>query len=222
MLDQAGPQVVVAVGHAIDHHNPLNHGHSSRVAALAEALARRSGYPASDLELLRAIAFVHDIGTLRLPLADGSHDGLTSPEARKAAEPHSLLGEELIQKAPLPPEAAAAVRHHHERWDGKGYPDGLAGQAIPIESRLVALADAFEALTAGRGEVSPLLPSDALARIESQLEGAFDPDLVEVLRTLVREGAVSVPLAAAALPVEPPGKPKPPAAEFVAQRFGGI
>jgi diguanylate cyclase (GGDEF)-like protein/putative nucleotidyltransferase with HDIG domain len=220
-LDQAGPQVVVAVGHAIDHHNPLCRAHSSRVAALVEALARRSGYPAADLELLRAIAFVHDIGTLSLPVQQAWHDGLVSSEVRKASEPHAALGEELVRQAPLPAEAAAAVRHHHERWDGKGYPDGLAGEAIPIEARLLALADSFEALTAGRGEPAPLLPSQALARIESELQGAFDPDLVEVLRTLVREGAVVVPLPPP-LPLELPLEPKPSAGEVVGERAARV
>jgi putative nucleotidyltransferase with HDIG domain len=214
-LDQAGPQVVVAVGHAIDHHNPLTYGHSSRVAALAEALARRSGYPPSDLERLRAIAFIHDIGTLSLDPNSPLHDGVPAPEAIDAVRTHSIAGEELVRRAPLPAEAAAAVRHHHERWDGKGYPDGLAGQAIPIEARLVALADAFEALTAGRGQAGPLLPSEALARIESELQGAFDPDLVQVLRVLVEESAVSVPLPA---PPDPPRKAPPPAKEVVGQR----
>jgi diguanylate cyclase (GGDEF)-like protein len=220
-LEQAGPQVVVAAGHAIDHHNPMTWGHSSRVAALAEALARRSGYPASDLERLRAIAFIHDLGTLRLPPELGWHDGNPDADVRKAAEPHAELGEELVRRAPLPAEAAGAVRHHHERWDGKGYPDGLSGQAIPIESRLVALADAFEALTAGRGEALPLLPSDALARIESELDGAFDPDLVAVLTVLVEEGAVSVPLPAPPPPPDPAVKPKSAAGEVVGQRSGG-
>jgi diguanylate cyclase (GGDEF)-like protein/putative nucleotidyltransferase with HDIG domain len=214
-LDQAGPQVVVAVGHAIDHHNPLTYGHSSRVAALAEALARRSGYPPSDLERLRAIAFIHDIGTLSLDPNSPLHDGVPAPEAIDAVRTHPIAGEELVRKAPLPAEVAAAVRHHHERWDGKGYPDGLTGQAIPIEARLVALADAFEALTAGRGLAGPLLPSEALARIESELQGAFDPDLVQVLRVLVEESAVSVPLPA---PPDPPRKAPPPAKEVVGQR----
>ena len=214
-LDQAGPQVVVAVGHAIDHHNPLTYGHSSRVAALAEALARRSGYPPSDLERLRAIAFIHDIGTLSLDANAPLHDGIVEPDAAEAVRAHPVLGEELIRQAPLPSEAAAAVRHHHERWDGKGYPDGLVGQAIPIEARLVALADAFEALTAGRGQSAPLLPSEALARIEAELQGAFDPDLVEVMRALVEEGAVSVPLPA---PPETPRKPPAAPKEVVGQR----
>ena len=138
-----------------------------------------------------------------------------SKDAIKALHSHPVLGEELVRQAPLPPEAAAAVRHHHERWDGKGYPDGLAGQAIPIEARLVALADAFEALTAGRGQRAPLLPSEALARIEAELQGAFDPDLVEVLRALVEEGAVSIPLPA---PPETPRKPAVAPKEVVGQR----
>jgi putative nucleotidyltransferase with HDIG domain len=217
-LDQAGPQVVVAVGHAIDHHNPQTYGHSSRVAALAEALARRSGYPPADLERLRAIAFIHDIGTLSLDSGAAVHDGVVTRKAVEAVRTHPVLGEELLRQAPLPAEAAAAVRHHHERWDGKGYPDGLAGQAIPIEARLVALADAFEALTAGRGQSAPALPSEALSRIESELEGAFDPDLVAVLRVLVDEGAVSVPLP---LPPDPPRKPAPAPKEVVGQRSRG-
>lgn len=165
LLAEAGPQVMVAAGHALDAGHPGMHAHSSRVAALAEAIGEKSGYPHSMLERLRAVAFLHHVEDL------GS-------------------GGEVLDRTAFGPEVAAAVRYQHERWDGAGSPAGLAAEAIPVESRILALADRFEILSAGREDLS-LPVSEALAQLEAD-QGAFDPELLAALRALVEEGSLAL------------------------------
>jgi diguanylate cyclase (GGDEF)-like protein/putative nucleotidyltransferase with HDIG domain len=191
-LTNAGPQVMVGVAHAIDRRNSRMHGHSSRVAALAEAIAKRIGYLEPDLENLRAIAFLHDLGTLSLPADLAMHDGLSLGGGGDGAGRHVEHGEQVLQGGSFPAEVARAIRHHHERWDGLGYPDHLAAEKIPIGARIVALADVFEVMTAGRVDGKPVPPLVALEAIALEAGRAFDPHLVEALRSVVEDGHLSV------------------------------
>ncbi len=192
-LTQAGPQVVVAVAHAVDDRTPITRGHSSRVAAIVEAVAKRSGFPLGKLEDLRTAAFLHDVGHIRL-VGDGQSFELPG---------HPEVGEHIIAQGPFGPEIASMVRHHHERWDGTGQPDGLAGELIPTGARILAIAEVYEATTAGRG-TERLSPSLALERIMASSGTAFDPTLVEALKRTVQDGSLELVLPAEALPVPTP------------------
>jgi diguanylate cyclase (GGDEF)-like protein len=192
-LTQAGPQVVVAVAHAVDDRNPITRGHSSRVAAIAEAVAKRSGFPVGKLEDLRTAAFLHDVGHIRL-VTDGQSFELPG---------HPEVGEHIIAQGPFGPEIASMVRHHHERWDGTGQPDGLGGELIPIGARILAIAETYEATTGGRG-TERLSPPIALERIITSSGTAFDPTLVEVLKRTVQDGSLELVLPAEALPAPTP------------------
>jgi diguanylate cyclase (GGDEF)-like protein/putative nucleotidyltransferase with HDIG domain len=174
MLTASGPQVMVAIGRALDGRRPGMAGHTSRVVAVVETVARQVDYPPLDLEDLRAIAYLHDVGTVSPTGQDGAH---------------AVAGQELIAKAPFPPRVAAGVRSHHERWDGAGRPDGLAGSDIPLEARIVGLAEAFEDLTSGRGQRPPVLPSLAVDELAADT-GAYDPALLAALRSFVDQGGL--------------------------------
>jgi len=168
MLEEVGPQLIVAAGHAVDRRlgRPRR---SSLVAAVAEAVGKRAGV-AADYESLRAAAFLHEVGALGGDQADAGH---------------ALEGERLLALAGFPDPVPKAVRHHHERWDGTGKPDGLKETAIPVEARLVGLASEYERLVSGR-EGSSLTPSEAVLKIASQ-GGAYEPALVAALRSLADE-----------------------------------
>jgi putative nucleotidyltransferase with HDIG domain len=188
LLADAGPQVVVAAAHAVDHRNPVAQGHSSRIAAIAEGIARRMNIPAGQVEDLRTAAFLHDVGHLTMP--DGG--ALEAPG-------HAEAGEKTVRAADFSDAVAAAVRNHHERWDGTGTPDGLAGDKIPLNSRILALAETYEALTAGRG-VERLASTDALKLVTEKGGTEFDGALVEALGRSIRDVSPEPTLPLVALP----------------------
>ena len=194
MLADAGPQMVVAVAHAVDHRSPLTQGHSSRIAIIADATGRRSTLPVTKLEDVRTAAFLHDVGHMTMTAGQGFE-----------VPGHAEAGEKLLHRAKFSPDVTACVRSHHERWDGGGKPDGLAGEKIPLGARIITVAETFEALTAGRGFE---LQTAAVA-LERVLEGAgseFDPAVVEALGKAIRDGSLDLvtpdlSLPATALPV---------------------
>src|SRR5450759_3696790 len=191
MMAEAGPQMVVAVAHAVDHRSPIAQGHSSRVATIADATGRRASFPAGRLEDLRTAAFLHDVGHMTLTAGQGFE-----------VPGHAEAGEKIVHRAKFPAEVMAYIRGHHERWDGKGKPDGLAGEKIPLGSRIIAAAEAYEAMTAGRG-CERLAPMAALERITEGSGTEFDPAIVEALGRTIRDGSLDLVIPDRALPALP-------------------
>jgi diguanylate cyclase (GGDEF)-like protein/putative nucleotidyltransferase with HDIG domain len=189
-LVAAGAQVVVAVAHAVDNRSAITRGHSSRVAAIADAISKHSDFPPNHLENLRTAAFLHDVGHVRL---DVDSLGFELPG-------HAEEGERIVAKARFPTEVAETVRHHHERWDGDGMPDRLAGDKIPLGARILAVAEVYEAMTAGRG-CTRLGPPSALDRVTEGSGSEFDPLIVEALRRSVQDGSLDLATPEEALPV---------------------
>lgn len=159
---------------AIDARDPLNASHSWRVTALAMQLGEALGLSRTDMALLQASALLHDVGKLEVPV-----DILTKPGALTEAEwrvirEHPAAGAAMVARFESLAGAAAIVRHHHERVDGRGYPDGLAGEEIPALSRLVAIVDAYEAMTADRVYRPAMDKRAACDLINSSLGSQFD------------------------------------------------
>jgi diguanylate cyclase (GGDEF)-like protein/putative nucleotidyltransferase with HDIG domain len=192
MLADAGPQVMIAVAHAVDHRSPLTQGHSSRVASIAEAIGRRSGLSSDQADDLRTAAFLHDVGHMTL-----SADGQTAE-----APGHSEEGEKIVAGAKFPLAVVAAVRHHHDRWDAGGRADGLMGSDIPMLARILAVAERFEASTAGRG-CARVTPKAAQDQVVAGAGTEFDPAVVEALGRAVRDGSFELILPDLALPAVP-------------------
>jgi len=189
MLADAGPQVMVAVAHAVDHRNPVTQGHSSRVASIAEAIGRRSGLSSNQMEDLRTAAFLHDVG--HMTLAAGGQN--------VEAPGHAEEGEKIVAGAKFPLDVVAAVRHHHDRWDtGPGAVD-TAGKDIPMLARILAVAERFEAATAGRGCVRAT-PQAAQEQVVGAAGTEFDPAVVDALGRAVRDGSFELNLPDLALP----------------------
>jgi putative nucleotidyltransferase with HDIG domain len=201
MLAEAGPQVMVAVAHAVDHRNPVTQGHSSRVASIAEAIGRRSSLTSDQLDNLRTAAFLHDVGHMTLAV-DGQN---------VEAVGHTEEGEKIVAQAKFPPEVVAAVRHHHDRWDAVGTPDGMSGAKIPMLARILAVAERFEASTAGRACVR-VTPKAAQEQVVAGSGTEFDPAVVEALVRAVRDGSFELNLPDLAYPaVAAPAVPVPAA-----------
>ena len=189
MLSDAGPQVMIAVAHAVDHRSPVTQGHSSRVVSIAEAIGRRSGLSSDQTEDLRTAAFLHDVGHMTL-----SAGGQTAE-----APGHAEEGEKIVAGAKFPLAVVAAVRHHHDRWDAGGKADGLMGSDIPMLARILAVAERFEASTAGRGCVR-VTPKAAQDQVVAGAGTEFDPAIVEALGRAVRDGSFELTLPDLALP----------------------
>lgn len=177
-----------ALGLALEVRDYETRGHTDRVVDLASRFARRLGMSEQDARGVRWGAYLHDLGKVAMPDAILLKPGRLSEEEFAVIRTHAALGWEMIRDVPfLPSDARALVRHHHERWDGSGYPDGLEGEAIPLAARMFALVDVFDALTHAR-PYKPAWPADAAARELSASAGRqFDPTLVPVFLDLVGE-----------------------------------
>jgi HD-GYP domain-containing protein (c-di-GMP phosphodiesterase class II) len=166
--------VLESLAEAVD---PLSPGHAPRVARLAEAVALRLSWDEPSLSRLRIGARLHDVGKLAVPAHVLTKAGPLDQHERLLIRTHPLRGSQLLVAMPAAHAAIPCVLFHHERWDGDGYPTGRYGAAIPVEARLVAIADAFDAMTSGRPYREPVTASSALAEIERCAGSQFDPEL---------------------------------------------
>jgi diguanylate cyclase (GGDEF)-like protein/PAS domain S-box-containing protein len=172
---------------AVDAKDPLTQRHSERVAALAGALARAQGWPAERVALLHDAGLVHDVGKIGIPDAILLKPGALTPEEYEEVKAHALLGAQILSDV-LEPEQVAWIRHHHERHDGKGYPDGLRASAVPEGSRLLAVADAWDVLTSDRSYHQPKSATEALAECRREAGTQLDPEAVAALVRLFASG----------------------------------
>jgi putative two-component system response regulator len=174
---------------AIESQDPFMRGHARRTAFYATLLADRLCLSETDKRQVRLAAFLHDIGKIGVPSVLLSHAGDLDAKSRHAIERHPEVGARLIAPLGVSPGLVAAVRHHHERWDGRGYPDRLGGEAIPLTARIVQIADAFDAMTGGTRPDRPARSrSEALAELARCAGAQFDPTLVKEF-AVVAEGA---------------------------------
>jgi len=176
---------------AIEARDPYTHGHSARVTALAEAVARRLGWSEQRLASLLVGGSLHDIG--KLAVSDAvlcKEGGLDDAEFAQIRE-HPKVGAKLLLRVSALREAIPCVLYHHERWDGNGYPSGKAGEEIPIEARVLAIADAFDAMTSDRPYRRALTRQQALAEVERCAGTQFDPRIAFVFLELFAEAELT-------------------------------
>src|SRR5215210_355598 len=168
--------------------------HLVDVSLLAARVARRLGGSPSHVLRCRLAGLLHDVGKVRIPSAILMTPGPLDDDAWTLMKRHPAEGEALVRSIPDLRPVAPIVRHHHERWDGTGYPDGLAGTAIPLEARIVAAADAWSAMTTDRPYRAALTEAAALRELERAAGSQLDPEVVDALRSVLarpreRDGA---------------------------------
>ena len=178
-----------ALARAVDAKDRDSERHSERVAELAVRLARASGWPPQRLALLREAALVHDVGKIGVAEEILCRRAPTAAEAAQLRE-HARLGAEIASEV-LTPEQVAWIRSHHERPDGRGYPDGLVGDAIPPGARLLAVADAWDAMTAPSSHRTPLAPEAALAEFRAGAGTQFAAEAVAALERVLAAGELA-------------------------------
>ena len=179
-LKDAFEQTVETLMATIDAKDAYTRLHSERVAAIAVDLAKAAGLDAVDREKIQLGARVHDIGKIAIPDRILFKPSRLTREEYEHIKKHTVIGEALLKGASLFREILPIVRHHHERWDGKGYPDGLPGKKTHLWARIVALADAYEAMTAGRPYRPPMSPEAALKEVTANAGKQFDPELAKL------------------------------------------
>ncbi|MET9961278.1 HD-GYP domain-containing protein [Streptomyces sp. NPDC006326] len=170
-----------ALVQAVDLKDRYTRGHSERVGQASAMIARELGMGEDRLEVVRIAGILHDVGKLGVPTRLLRKDGPLTPEERRIIELHPEYGHEMVRGIGFLGEARAAILHHHERVDGSGYPYGLTGEQIPELARVVAVADAFDAMTSTRSYSRARPVPTALAELERCAGAQFDPAMVHAL-----------------------------------------
>ncbi|ROR01921.1 HD domain-containing phosphohydrolase [Desulfosoma caldarium] len=164
---------------ALEAKDPYTGKHSERVTQIAVELAREMCVGETYIEILNTVGYLHDIGKIGMPDEILNKPGALTREEYEVVKRHPVIGESIIKDLGLGAEERAIIRHHHERWDGLGYPDGLAGENIPLLARIVAVADAFDAMTSKRAYRDSLPVEKAVAELVNNRNKQFDPNVVD-------------------------------------------
>ncbi|HTJ43885.1 MAG TPA: HD domain-containing phosphohydrolase [Kofleriaceae bacterium] len=182
-LKAANRQALFGLAEAIEARDPYTKGHCGRVAAYSLVLAKESGYPDDGLETLEFGAFLHDIGKIGIRDAVLFKPGPLDPDEWEHMREHPVKGYEIASKIEMLKPIMSAVRNHHERWDGTGYPDKLVSDQIPMAARIVAIADAYDAMATDR-PYKKALPNDECEAMLRKASGKmYDPELIELFCT---------------------------------------
>ena len=176
--------VLQAFDAALGLRDRYTHGHGLRVARYAEIIARELALPEAEVEAIREGALLHDIGKIAWPDAVLVKEGAPSESEWALIRDHPAAAAAILESNPALRPLAPAVRAHHERYDGRGYPDGLLGEAIPLAARVIAIADAFDALCSDRPYRPALSPEAAVAVLCEGSGTQFDPSIVRAAASL--------------------------------------
>jgi diguanylate cyclase (GGDEF)-like protein len=171
-------RAAASLAKAVDARDVYTGSHSERVGELAARIARRLGIDEPQVELTRLAGSLHDLGKLAIPEEILRKPGALNESERLVLQRHPQIGYRMLESLGVEP-IAEWVLHHHERWDGTGYPERLSGEAIPLGARIIFVADAFDAMTSERVYRKPLTERDAVAELERCAGTQFDPAVVE-------------------------------------------
>jgi putative nucleotidyltransferase with HDIG domain len=178
-LQSETDHALVLLADTVDKRDEYTYAHSLRVSEYAGEVARALGLPRKEIDLIVSAARVHDLGKIATDNRILYKQASLTDEERKAIIAHPADGSELAGQFSMYRKGRDYIRHHHERWDGRGYPDGLAGTQIPLGARIITVADAYDAMTSDRPYRAALSPEIALAELRRGAGRQFDPDLVE-------------------------------------------
>lgn len=188
--------IVDALAAAVDAKDPYTYGHSARVAEISLAIAQAMGLTKDEQYKVHIGAHLHDVGKIGIPDAVLTKPGRLTEEEFELIRQHSAIGYTIVKKVKILEPIADIVRHHHERIDGRGYPDALKGEEISLGARIVAVADAFDAMTSKRTYRIRVSYEEAITELERCAGAQFDPRVVSAFATIIRSGAFRLSLSA--------------------------
>ena len=180
-------QTAQALATAIDAKDKYTHGHSSRVADYSKMIAKRAGLPEKDIEETYYAALLHDVGKIGINDAILNKDGKLTDEEFAEIKKHPVIGSHILSTISESPYLKIGANYHHERYDGRGYPENLAGNDIPIIARIIAVADAYDAMTSKRSYRDPLPQQKVRDEIQNGLGKQFDPKYGQIMLDLIDE-----------------------------------
>ncbi len=186
-------QTMQGIATIVDQRDPYTAGHSHRVSEYAVAIATKLKLSKGSIERVRAAALLHDLGKIGIPDAVLLKNGPLDDAEREIIRAHPTIANEILAPVEAMSRIAPCVLHHHERWDGAGYPMGLSGQGIPLLSRVIAVADTFDAMTTDRPYREALSVTEARARILAGSDQQWDPRCVTAMIALIDEQMVCPP-----------------------------
>jgi HD-GYP domain-containing protein (c-di-GMP phosphodiesterase class II) len=184
-LEDSYLATVGALASAMEANDEYTADHSATIARMAVVTGKQLGFDASELRRLHYAALLHDVGKIGIPDDLLHKGGVLSATERELMAEHTIIGEHIVSQAEYLRPVAPLVRAAHERWDGHGYPDGLAGEAIPLASRIVFVCDAFHAMTSDRPYRRARSVAEALDELRAQAGRQFDPRVVEAFARVV-------------------------------------
>lgn len=178
---------VKTVAAAIEANDPYTKGHSERVSELTLALGKELGFPERELQKLQYVALLHDVGKIGISESILNKPGTLTEEEYEEIKRHSAIGAEILEKIQFLSNKSEIILYHHEKYDGSGYPAGLKGTEIPVEARILSIADAYNAMTTSRPYRNAMTPAAAVEELTRCSGIQFDPELVKTFKAVLRK-----------------------------------
>ena len=189
---QMGNETILAIAKTVDAKDIRTSQHSQRVSDYSVMIAREYGFSKDELENLRKSALLHDIGKIGIPDAILNKPARLTDEEYGIMKTHVTRGAEILKDFTLIEHAVDGARYHHERYDGRGYPDHLSGKEIPLYGRIIAIADAFDAMTANRVYRKQQDFDYVMGELKRGRGTQFDPELLDIFLKLIDDGMIDI------------------------------
>jgi HD-GYP domain-containing protein (c-di-GMP phosphodiesterase class II) len=190
-------EIILVLANAIEAKDEYTRGHVERVCGYCLAIAKELNMPPEDVRDLEISSFLHDVGKISVPDAVLQKPGKLDPDERHQMERHSEMGEHLVKPIDVPLRVKRSIRHHQEKWDGTGYPDGLKGEDIHLFARIISVADTWDAMTSDRPYRKALPREVAIAELQRSAGTQLDPTVVSAFLRALERGEESVPVTVA-------------------------
>ena len=183
-------QAIMTVANTVDAKDDYTKGHSMRVAAYSEILAQRLGWSEEDIQNIYYVAMLHDVGKIGVPDAVLNKPFKLTDLEFRLIKGHTIMGAEILKDFKMFPNVSIGAKYHHERYDGRGYPEGLKGESIPLVARVIGLVDSYDAMTSNRVYRRRLNDNIVMQELEKGKGSQWDPELVDIFVSLIKEGAL--------------------------------